>query len=395
MPIHYKTIAPFLNTGSSRTAMLVSYTGLAVGILLLFCSVQMYFNTNQLLKSKNPRKDGFDFVSVTKTITNENMGAANYFTDADIQEIKAQPFIADAAPLVSNQFRAKASAGSIIPFSTDLFLEAIQNDFLDTIQENFTWQPGQSLLPIIFSSDFLEMYNVFAPAQGLPQLSAGSVGAVNIMIECSGPLGTKTTFTGQIVGLSDRVNSILVPQPFLVWANANFGDGPPQAPSRIFVKTTDANQVSFLNFLDLKNYSINKDKTKFGRVKQILQTVVAALGGFAVLVIMLALILFSFYLQLMIAKSKDNLALLLTLGYAPAWLTGTVTKRWIPTYAAIIVIAILCTQLLQYLFWQTFAGSKEALSPLLHPLLLVLAVVLMALCIIVNYRILKKTLYSL
>ena len=110
MPIHYKTIAPFLNTGSSRTAMLVSYTGLAVGILLLFCSVQMYFNTNQLLKSKNPRKDGFDFVSVTKTITNENMGAANYFTDADIQEIKAQPFIADAAPLVSNQFRAKASA---------------------------------------------------------------------------------------------------------------------------------------------------------------------------------------------------------------------------------------------------------------------------------------------
>jgi len=375
--------------------MFVSYTGLAIGVLLLLCSVQMYVNINQLLKDKNPRKDGFDFVSVTKTITNENMGGDNRFTDIDIEEMRSQPFIVDAAPLLSNQFRAKASAGSIIPFSTDLFLEAIQNNFLDTIPQNFTWQPGQTSVPIIFSADFLEMYNVFAPAQGLPQLSASSIGAVNIIIECYGPLGIKTDFTGQIVALSDRINSVLVPQPFLEWANTNFGVGPKQPASRVFIKTTDANNVTLLNFLTLKNYNVNKDRTKFGRVKQVLKTVVVALGGFAVLVILLALLLFSFYLQLMVARSKNNLALLLSLGYAPAWLSSTVTKRWIPTYGGIILFAILFAQLLQYFFWQTFEGNKDALSPLLHPIILFLAMLLLSVCVAVNYRILKKMLFSL
>jgi hypothetical protein len=46
-------------------------------------------------------------------------------------------------------------------------------------------------------------------------------------------------------------------------------------------------------------------------VKGILQTIVSSLAGFGILVILLALVLFSFYLQLMIAKSKDNLQLLL------------------------------------------------------------------------------------
>ena len=46
--------------------------------------------------------------------------------------LKKQPFIADAAPLLSNQFRVKMSAGDIIPISTDLFLESIQNNFIDS-----------------------------------------------------------------------------------------------------------------------------------------------------------------------------------------------------------------------------------------------------------------------
>ncbi len=158
--------------GQNKTSKFFSYAGLGIGVFLLLASIQVYIDINQLLKEKNPRKNGYDFISITKMITNENMGKDNRFSDADIQEIKKQPSITDAAPLLSNQFRAKASAGKIIPFSTDLFLESVKNDFIDTVPPNFSWQPGQVDVPIIFSADFLEMYNVFAPAQDLPQLSA-------------------------------------------------------------------------------------------------------------------------------------------------------------------------------------------------------------------------------
>src|SRR5688500_16090981 len=112
----YKNIASFLNIDKNCSSRILSYVGLGIGALLLLCSVQMYININQLIKDKNPRKDGYDFISVTKTITNENMGKDNRFTQADVEELKKQPFLTDAAPLVSNEFRVKASAGNIIPF---------------------------------------------------------------------------------------------------------------------------------------------------------------------------------------------------------------------------------------------------------------------------------------
>jgi hypothetical protein len=393
--LSFKTIAPFLNTGQNKTSRIFSYIGLAIGVLLLSCSVQMFININQLIKDKNPRKNGYDFLSVTKTITNENMGSDNRFTNADIADLKAQPFITDAAPLISNQFRAKASAGNIIPFSTDLFLESVKDDFIDTLPPSFKWQPGQQDIPIIFSADFLEMYNVFAPTQGLPQLSVSSIGSVNIELECYGAPGIKTTFTGHIVAVSDRINSVIVPENFLIWANKTFGNAQAEPAARVYIKTIDANSADLLNYLQQKNYHVNKDKTKFGRVKQILQAIVSGLGGFAILVILLAMMLFSFYLQLMIARSKDNLQLLLTLGYSPKWLSKTVAQKWIPVYATIIFVALILTQVFQYFFQRNLLGGTDVLSPFVHIFTIIVAGVLFFLCVTINYKLIKKLLYKL
>lgn len=387
-------IAPFLNIGQNRLSRIFSYTGLGIGVLLLLAALQMFININALLKDKNPKKTGYDFLSVTKTITNQNMGSDNRFTKEDVQELKKQPFIKDAAPLQSNQFRAKASAGNIIPFSTDLFLESVQDDFIDTLPPSFKWQLGQMDVPIIFSADFLEMYNVFAPAQGLPQLSESTISSLNIFLECYGPLGMQQ-FRGHIVAVSERINSVLVPENFLVWANKTYGNATDIPAARVFIKTNDANSADLMNYLQQKNYHVNKDKTKFGRVKQVLQAIVSGLGGFAVLVILLAMMLFSFYLQLMIARSKDNLQLLLTLGYSPDWLSKTVAKKWIPAYMVIILIAILITSVLQFIFRNFTINGKDQLSPYLHYSVLLLGAALLLLCITVNYRLIRKLLYKL
>src|SRR5687768_3724700 len=140
MPLTIKNIAPLLNTSKSRISKWISYFGLGIGVVLLLSSIQMFFNINNLLKENNPRKNGYDFISITKVITNENMGKDNTFKDEELAELKSQPTIEDAAPLISNQYRVKASAGTIIPFSTDLFLESIDNEFIDTVPPAFTWQ---------------------------------------------------------------------------------------------------------------------------------------------------------------------------------------------------------------------------------------------------------------
>jgi hypothetical protein len=394
MKLTYKDIAPFLSAGQNRLSRWLSYAGLGLGVLLLLCSIQMYVNINELLKEKDTRKNGADFISVTKTITNENMGKDNHFNEADIKELQLQPFIDGAAPLKANAFKVNAGAGDMVPFSTDIFIEALNNDFIDTVPPNFLWKEGIDNIPVIFSTDFLEMYNVFAPSWDLPQMSEKTASSLNIFLRCHGKNGDRQ-YRAHIVAFSDRVNSILVPENFLDALNKDLEGLDNVSASRVFIKTKDANNPQLLSFLEQKNYHINKDKTKFGRVKQILQAVISGIAGFGILVIILAMVLFSFYLQLMIARSKENLLLLLTLGYSPNWLSKTVAKRWIPVYISIILTALCCTMGFQWFFKDFSMSGREELSPFIHWIVFVIAAILLALSILVNYRLVKKLLGKL
>ena len=391
MSLSYKNIQPLIISGKNKFSKWLGYFGLGIGVLLLLVSMQMFINIQQLLKENNPRKSGYDFISISKNITNENMGKDNSFTNADLIKLKTYPGIDAISPLISNQFRVRATAGDVIPFSTDLFLESIDNGFIDTLPPSFTWQPGQPVVPIIFSSDFLEIYNVFAPAQGLPQLSEQTLSSVNIILECSGPNGT-LNFRGNIVALSDRINSLLVPKSFMNWSNLHFTGDTTAQVSRVYIKTKDANDPKLLSFLDQQDYHLNKDKVKFGRVKSILQNIVSALGVFGILVIVMALMLFSFYLQLMIARSKDNLRLLLTLGYSPRWLANSVAKTWLPVYLFIIIGALVFTQLLHLLFLRLSFVSQGDLSYLLHWSVWLIAIILLLLTTYINSRLVTKEL---
>lgn len=394
MSLSYKTIKPLLFTGTNAASRWFSYVGLGIGVLLLLCAVQMFINIQQLVTKTSIRKDGYDYISVTKLITNDNMGKDNRFTTADVEELKKQPFIDDAAPLISNEFKATLSAGQMIAFSSEIFIEALDKNFIDTVPPDFTWVEGQPKVPIIFSSDFLEMYNVFAPSYGLPQMSTATASNVNFTLRCEGEVNTQT-FQAVIVAFSDRVSSLLAPKSFIEWANKNLEGKGSEKASRVFIKTRDANNSDLLNFLNEKNYRINKEKTFFSRSKQLLQGIVSGLGIFGLLVVVLALMLFSFYLQLVIARSKDNLQLLLTLGYSPGWLSKNVAKQFIPVYILVVLAALAITQLIQWAFHHFIMYDRPELSSFVHWVVLALAGLLIILSIFSNYRMVRRLLYKL
>lgn len=354
----------------------------------------MYINIQQLLKETSIRKNGFDYVSISKVVTNENSTDDNRFSAAELREIKAQPFISDATPLISNRFKVTASAGSMIPFATDIFVEALTNDFLDTIPPGFSWTPDQDIVPVIFSADFLEMYNVFAPSWDLPQLSQSTASSVNIVLRCVGKLGEQV-FRARIVGFSDRVNSILVPVTFLEWANTKLEGSEPVKSLRLFIKTTDINNPDLIKYFDQKNYRLNKEKTLFGRSKQTLQGVISGLGIFGLLVIVLALMLFSFYLQLVIARSKDNLQLLLALGYSPSWLSRKMARQFVPVYILVVLFSLGLTQLMQWAFHHYVMFDRPELSSFVHWSVAGTALFIILLSVITNFSLVRRLLHRM
>ena len=390
--VSFKPIKPLLQTGTKAASRWFSYIGLGAGVLLLLVSVQMFINLDQLLNKVNTRKNGFDFISISKKINDENQTVKSVFTPEEINELRSKPFIDGVAPLIANEFRVHVSASGI--FGTDLFLETLDNEFIDTVPPSFQWQAGQMIVPLIISSDFLEAYNVFAPGNGLPQMSSTTAERLPITIECSGQ-GKHLVLQGRIVAFSDRINSVLVPKSFLDWANQNLGEATEHGATRLFIKTKDANNPDFLSYLDQKKYLVNKDKTRLGRTKQTLQAVFSGLGVFGLLVVVMALMLFSFYLQLLIARSRDNLQLLLLLGYSPNWLSKNVSKRFIPVYIFIVLAALAVTQILQWAFHHTVMYDRPELNSAVNWLVVVIAVGLILLSIVTNYRLVRRLLYKL
>ena len=390
--LSFKPIKPLLQTGTKATSRWFSYIGLGAGVLLLLVSVQMFINLDQLLNKVNTRKNGFDFISISKRINDENQSVKSVFTKREIEELRTKPFVDGVAPLMANEFRVHVEASGI--FGTDLFLETLENEFIDTVPKSFQWQQGQMIVPLIISSDFLEAYNVFAPGNGLPQMSSTTAERLPIIIECSGQ-GKQLTFQARIVAFSDRINSVLVPKSFLDWANENLGEASEEGATRLFIKTKDANNPDFLSYLDQNNYLVNKDKTRLGRTKQTLQAVFSGLGVFGLLVVVMALMLFSFYLQLLIARSRDNLQLLLLLGYSPSWLSKNVSQRFIPVYIFIVLAALAITQILQWAFHHAVMYDRPELSSAINWVVIVIAIGLIILSIITNYRLVRKLLYKL
>jgi hypothetical protein len=394
--VSFKPIKPLLQTGTNSASRWFSYAGLGIGVLLLLCSIQMFINIQRLLKEGSIRKDGFDYISITKSVTNETMGTPdkNQFSDKDLAELRAQPFIDGVSPLLPNDFRVTLGAGSVLAFNTDMFLETLDDDFIDTLPPTFKWQEGETNIPLILSSDFFEIYNVFAPGQGLPQISRETAMGIPVQITCEGN-GVSEVFIGKIVAFSDRVNSVLVPKNFLVWSNRKFGKGEQVKASRVFIKAKDANSTDLLQFVDSKKYNLNKDKTLLGRNKMVIQGIFSGLGIFGLLVVLLALMLFSFYLQLVIARSKDSLQLLLTLGYSPRWLSTKVSALFIPVYATVVIAAVLVTQLMQWSFHHFVMYDRPELSSVLHWSVLCVAFLLILLSVFTNNRLVRSLLYKL
>lgn len=362
MELSFRKIKKVLQGDGNRLTIVFGYVGLLVGMLLLLLCLQLFFDIQKALNI-NSGSNGFDYISLSKSITNENMGSANNFSASDIDQLKQLPEVEDISALQTNEYYVHVSAGSTIPFSTDLFLESVNESFLDTLPLDFKWQEGQTTVPVIFSSDFLEMYNVFAPAQGLPQISPQTLKAVNLNLECAGPRG-RAVFKANVVALSDRVQSILVPLNFMNWSNQHFAGVTSPAPSRVYLKVRDANDPRLISWLQNHGYHLNEERFKYGKLKGVLQNVVAGLTVLGILVLLLAMILFSFVIKLNISKSRDNLVLLYTLGYNKKWLSDSLAKTWLPVYLTILILALVSVQLLHIAFVNLIGNIK--LDILLH-----------------------------
>ena len=355
----------------SREHLLGAFLGTLAGFVLLLAGIQFYMDLKAVLSENRDLLDP-EYIVINKKVNIGNtLGlTAGGFTEEEIAEIKAQPFADQVAAFNSNKFPVQAyTEGEQVPnFITELFFEAIPDEFIDVKSEDWQWDLENGTIPVIIPQDYLNLYNFgFAPSQGLPQIPKGVLSMINFKLRLKGEgRGNYDDYNGRIVGFSNRVSSILVPLDFLEWANEEYGYFEKNDPSQIILVSKDPTDPSIIRFLEERGYDTIREKLKSSRMNIILKFVISFLVLVAAIIIGLAFLVFLLSLQLMISRSSEKIRRLHKLGFHYREISRPYILLLFLLMAGITGLSLLLTSLLAGKLHQTAEAWSLNISSSLH-----------------------------
>jgi hypothetical protein len=368
-----------IRTGAGRSRFILAIIGLSVAMLLILAAVQIQSNYNDLLHSKTNQDSVANFLVLNKILSDQNLGATA-LSENDINDLKKQPFVESTGLLSPSRFKASIQSNSTrFPFYTDIAFGSVPNDFIDVTGKDWKWDETMPFVPVIVPNMFLDFYNFqFSFSQNLPQLTQQVVKMIVFKINLYGPDGV-VSFNGHVVGFSDRISSLLVPQEFMNWGNSRFGKNRDIKPSRVIIRTKDPGNPKLTDYLRQKNLTTDADKTRFSRYRQVVDLVVTISGITGMIMLAFALLIFSLFIQLTIASCKEEIVLLITLGASPAQLRKFLMRQFFPVNIIIITVSILLITILQYYLHFTLLEQHIyiASSPSINMILCAITVLLL------------------
>ncbi len=361
--------------------------GAFIGLTLLLFSLQTWFDLHKILRGSS---EGDNYVILNKPVSLANtIFGKSVFKDDEIKDIGNQSFTKSVAPITANRYKVSASSNAINLY-TELFFESVPREHLDVQDPDFRWQTGQTEVPIIMSKDYLALYNFgFAISQGLPQFTPSTIRKVSFDINIKGK-GTEKSFVGRIIGFSNRINSILVPESFMAYANDQFGDQPDLGTGRILLKVANPYDKTLGNYLNEHGYELSTGRLIGGKLGSILNATIVALAVIGILLMLLSTLVFILNYQLIISKSAADITLLRQIGYRPSdiarILRGSLLRLLSSIFITVIVVLILTRiGIVDWLGKQDFTVTKGYDAPVI-----LIGMALMTTIVVINILNIKK-----
>ena len=292
------------------------------GMIIVLLSVQFYQDVIPVFTAE----DSFmrsDFLIVNKKIGTASTisGSSNTFNQTEVDDLAQQPFVSRMGKFTNANYKADVSMrvnGVSVLNNGEISFESIPDSFVDTPLRNWNYQPGEKTIPIILPRIYLTMYNFgFAQTHALPKLSDGLVGMIDFHIFVHGK-HREAQFKGKVIGFSNRLSSILVPQAFMDWSNDTFAPGETHAPTRLIVQVNNPSDPQFTKYLDQKGYEIENDKLNTEKTTYFLRLLVMMVVGVGLVISALSFYILMLSIYLLVQKNTHKLENLLLIGYRPA-----------------------------------------------------------------------------
>lgn len=300
-------------------AQLVGFT-LAnfIGLLIVLLGLQFYTDVRSIWQDE----DSFmqkDYLVINKRVSGSGLltGERASFSADEIADIERQSWVRKVGRFSSADYRLTASieqAGRSM--STYMFFESIPSEFVDVDSDEWGYEEGDNVVPIIISKDYLSLYNFgFASSTGLPQFSETMIGSIPMRLRISSAKGG-AELQGRIVGFSNRLNTILVPQEFMDWSNQRYGRtaGARADPSRLIIDVSSPGDVKIKDYIAEHGYEIAGDKAN-STASYFLNVATGVVLAIGAVITILSLFVLLLSISLLMQKNRQKMHSLIMLGY--------------------------------------------------------------------------------
>lgn len=281
----------------------------------LYCDILSIFTANDsFLKA--------DYLVVSKKIGMANALGQQHsgFSKDEIADLQAQPFVKGVGQFTSTAYKAEATMGvsGMKILNSELFFESVPDPFVDISLDNWHYTPGDSLVPVILPRSYIAMYNFgFAQNHSLPKINEGLVGMIDLHIQVQGK-GGQGYFKGKVIGFSSKLNTILVPQSFMLWSNNHFSPDSEMPPSRLILDVTNPADQRIGTYLEEHNYELEDNNLDAEKTTYFLKLMVTLVMGVGVVISALSFYVLLLSIYLLVQKNTTKLQNLLLIGYSPS-----------------------------------------------------------------------------
>lgn len=291
-----------------------------IGLGILLLGLQFYRDALTALSAKDSLMRS-DYLIISKQVTSGLFGSRdNSFSAEEIADLEQQPFVAALGRFTPSKFQVSAGLGlgSTLGggLSTYMFLEAVPDRFLDLKPSDWHWEEGQQEVPLIIPRSYLGLYNsAFAQSQGLPLLSEATIGAIPLGLELRGGL-EEQHYRGRIVGFSNRLNTLLVPEHFIQQMNRRLAPEATASPTRLILELHNPSDPAIALYLREHSYESEGERLASSQSMYFLRLLSGVVLGVGLLISALSAYLLLLSIYLLLQKNSRQLENLLLLGYS-------------------------------------------------------------------------------
>lgn len=370
------------------------------GMVIVLLSIQFYQDVAPVFTEG----DSFmkkDYIIVSKKVSTLGsfVGKSSTFSASEIEEIEEQPFTKGVGEFTPSQFKVSAGVGMEqlgLNLSTAMFFESVPNRYVDVNLDEWHFEPGQAEVPIILPRNYLNLYNFgFAQSRNLPQISEGVINMVNLEVRISGG-GRQDRYKGKIAGFSNRLNTILVPESFMAWANTHYAEGATRKdPSRLIVEVNNPTDDRIAQFFRERGYDTEDDKLDAGKTTWFLKVVVGIVLSVGLLISALSFYILMLSIYLLLQKNTTKLENLLLIGYGPNRVALPYQVLTIGLNAVVLVLSVGIVLYVRTLYLDVVEKMFPALEGSSFVLMIVVGILLFALVSFCNVVAVRKKVASI